>query len=104
MCSTGPGSGARDPPASSNSPFWQGKESGRSSYRHQIWGRWPSAGPTEIFGSAEHYHAEVDAMVATGVLRDKGTVYYDARLSHPLSHREWRTSAWTRRPPSSSPR
>ncbi|WP_323136438.1 MULTISPECIES: glutamate-cysteine ligase family protein [unclassified Streptomyces] len=55
MCPTGPGSGARDPPTSSNSPFWQGKESGRSSYRHQIWGRWPSAGPTEIFGSAEHY-------------------------------------------------
>ncbi|MFD0068488.1 glutamate--cysteine ligase [Streptomyces sp. NPDC056690] len=77
---------------SSNSPFWQGKDSGYSSYRHQVWGRWPSAGPTEIFGSAEQYHAEVDAMVATGVLRDKGMVYYDARLSHRYPTVEFRVA------------
>ncbi|MFF1400635.1 glutamate--cysteine ligase [Streptomyces sp. NPDC058287] len=77
---------------SSNSPFWQGKDSGYSSYRHRVWGRWPSAGPTEIFGSAEQYHTEVDAMVATGVLHDKGMVYYDARLSHRYPTVEFRVA------------
>ncbi|MYW63165.1 YbdK family carboxylate-amine ligase [Streptomyces sp. SID8379] len=68
-----------------NSPFWQGRDSGYSSYRSRVWGRWPSAGPVELFDSAAAYHEQIDAMVATGVLRDKGMVYFDARLSaaHP---------------------
>ncbi|MCZ9344105.1 glutamate-cysteine ligase family protein, partial [Streptomyces sp. TRM76130] len=41
---------------SANSPFWQGKDTGYSSYRSRVWQRWPSAGPTELFGSAERYH------------------------------------------------
>lgn len=67
---------------SSNSPFWQGKDSDYASYRSRVWGRWPMAGPTEIFGSAERYDEQVDDMLATGVLRDAGMVYFDARLSH----------------------
>ncbi|GHI40641.1 glutamate--cysteine ligase [Streptomyces violascens] len=66
---------------SGNSPFWQGEDSGYSSYRSRVWNRWPSAGPTEIFGSAERYHRHVDAMLATGALRDDGMIYFDARLS-----------------------
>ncbi|MEU6347465.1 glutamate--cysteine ligase [Streptomyces sp. NPDC046977] len=66
---------------SANSPFWQGKDSGYASYRSRVWGRWPSAGPVEIFGSAAQYHRLVDAMVATGALRDEGMIYFDARLS-----------------------
>ncbi|WP_369215556.1 glutamate--cysteine ligase [Streptomyces flavofungini] len=67
---------------SGNSPFWQGNDSRYSSYRNRVWGRWPMAGPTEIFGSAERYQRQVDALVASGVLRDRGMVYFDARLSH----------------------
>ncbi|WP_228994642.1 glutamate--cysteine ligase [Streptomyces sp. DH8] len=67
---------------SANSPFWQGKDSGYSSYRSRVWGRWPSAGPVGVHGSAAAYHAEVRSLVATGVLRDEGMVYFDARLSH----------------------
>lgn len=36
---------------SANSPFWQGKDTGYASLRYQIWRRWPTAGPTEVFGS-----------------------------------------------------
>ncbi|NEB78657.1 glutamate--cysteine ligase [Streptomyces sp. SID14478] len=70
---------------SANSPFWQGKDSGYSSYRNRVWGRWPSAGPVELFDDAAAYHRQVEGMVETGVLRDKGMVYFDARLSaaHP---------------------
>ncbi|GGO93061.1 glutamate--cysteine ligase [Wenjunlia tyrosinilytica] len=66
---------------SANSPFWQGQDSGYASYRSRVWGRWPSAGPVEIFGSAGRYHELVQAMVATGALRDEGMIYFDARLS-----------------------
>ncbi|MDN3359635.1 glutamate--cysteine ligase [Actinomadura sp. DC4] len=64
-----------------NSPFWQGDDSGYASYRQQVWGRWPSAGPTEPFGTPEAYHEAVRAMIDSGALLDEGMVYFDARLS-----------------------
>ncbi|MEI7031206.1 glutamate--cysteine ligase [Streptomyces pratensis] len=67
---------------SANSPFWQGQDTKYASYRNRVWGRWPSAGPVDLHLSAERYHAQVRAMVGTGVLRDEGMVYFDARLSH----------------------
>jgi glutamate---cysteine ligase / carboxylate-amine ligase len=66
---------------SANSPFWQGKDTGYSSYRSQAIIRWPSAGPVQAFGSAECYRRLVDDMVATGVLLDRDMAYFDARLS-----------------------
>ncbi|MFE9552181.1 glutamate--cysteine ligase [Streptomyces sp. NPDC006692] len=67
---------------SGNSPYWQGHDSRYNSYRSRVWGRWPMSGPTAAFGSAERYHAQVDDMVTSGVLRDRGMIYFDARLSH----------------------
>ncbi|MGA5420270.1 glutamate--cysteine ligase 2 [Streptomyces lavendulocolor] len=66
---------------STNSPFWQGNDSGYNSYRNRVWGRWPSAGPVEVFGSAHRYHRQVSDLLDTGVLPDEGMVYFDARLS-----------------------
>jgi carboxylate-amine ligase len=66
---------------SANSPFWQGKDTSYASYRSRVWNRWPSAGPTEPFESAERYHQRVADMVATGAVLDKRMVYFDARLS-----------------------
>ncbi|MFH8342213.1 glutamate--cysteine ligase [Streptomyces sp. AM6-12] len=66
---------------SANSPFWQGHDSSYASYRSRVWSRWPSAGPTELFGSPERYHRRVADMVATGVILDEAMVYFDARLS-----------------------
>ncbi|MET9431592.1 MULTISPECIES: glutamate--cysteine ligase [unclassified Streptomyces] len=66
---------------SANSPFWQGHDSGYSSYRNRVWGRWPSAGPVELFGSADRYHQQVRDLLGTGVLHDEGMIYFDARLS-----------------------
>jgi glutamate---cysteine ligase / carboxylate-amine ligase len=65
-----------------NSPFWNALDSGYASYRSQAWNRWPTAGPAEIFGSAEAYHAQVKEILDSGVLLDKGQIYFDARLSH----------------------
>ncbi|GAA2457104.1 glutamate--cysteine ligase [Actinomadura vinacea] len=66
---------------SANSPFWQGHDSGYVSWRQQVWWRWPSSGPTQLFGSAKNYRATVDTLLGTGALLDEGMIYFDARLS-----------------------
>jgi carboxylate-amine ligase len=66
---------------SSNSPYLQGRDTGYASYRAMSWNLWPTAGPTEIFGSVDAYDAEVAAQVAVGAALDPGMIYFDARLS-----------------------
>ena len=66
---------------SANSPFWHGRDSSYASFRYQAWGRWPSSGPTEPFGTAQRYHQTLQQMKRTSTLLDTGMVYFDARLS-----------------------
>ena len=66
---------------SANSPFWQGADSAYASFRYQARGRWPSSGPTPMFGTARAYHEVVQQMVRTGTVLDTGMIYFDARLS-----------------------
>jgi carboxylate-amine ligase len=70
---------------STNSPFWDGTDTGYAGYRAQVWPRWPSAGPYGPFGSAAGYRALTDTMLGTGTLLDPGMLYFDARVSahHP---------------------
>lgn len=67
---------------SSNSPFWNGANSGYASFRTQAWNRWSTAGPTDLFGSADAYHSLVERLSGTGVVASPD---FDARLSarHP---------------------
>lgn len=66
---------------SANSPLWMGMDTGFASYRYQVWSRWPTAGPTEPFGSAEGYQRDSAELLNTGVPLDDGMLYFDARLS-----------------------
>ena len=70
---------------SSNSPYIEGHDTGYASWRAQLWSRWPSAGPTEAFGSLEGYRRSCDALLGSGAARDTGMLYFDARLAakHP---------------------
>jgi carboxylate-amine ligase len=77
---------------SANSPFWQGRDSAYASFRYQAWSRWPSAGPTDAFGSPEVYRQTVRQMVSSGTLLDTGMVYFDARLSEHYPTVEVRVS------------
>ncbi|WP_246131030.1 carboxylate-amine ligase [Cellulomonas aerilata] len=65
----------------SNSPFWDGVDTGYASFRTQVWGRWPTSGPVAPFGDAATYHRVVADLVASGTILDQGMVYFDARLS-----------------------
>lgn len=67
---------------SANSPFWQGEDTKYASFRSQAIMRWPTAGPTEVFGTAAGYHELVDSMIGSGAIFDEGMIYFDARLSH----------------------
>ena len=66
---------------SADSPFHEGADTGYASYRSQIWSRWPSAGPLPVFGSVEALDAFERDLLSTGVLLDRGMLYFDARLS-----------------------
>ena len=70
---------------SANSPYWHGVETGFESYRTQAWNRWPTAGPTAVFGSHSSYRRVITRLLETGVPLDEGMIYFDARLSrhHP---------------------
>ncbi len=64
-----------------NSPFYQGEDTGYSSYRTIAWGMWPTAGPTARFGDVATYQRTIDELVASGTALDDGMIYFDARLS-----------------------
>jgi carboxylate-amine ligase len=70
---------------SANSPFHRGDDTGHESFRSIDWNQWPSAGPMDVYGSAERYRAVERGMLRTGALLDAGMLYLDARLSrnHP---------------------
>jgi carboxylate-amine ligase len=75
-----------------NSPFWQGQDTGYASYRRMVWERWPGSGPTQEFGTPEGYRDAVETMVGSGVLLDRGMIYFDARLSAKYPTLELRVS------------
>jgi carboxylate-amine ligase len=64
-----------------NSPFYQGQDTGYSSYRTIAWGMWPTAGPTARFGDVATYQRTIDELVTSGTALDDGMIYFDARLS-----------------------
>lgn len=66
---------------SANSPFYEGRDTGYASWRALAWGQWPSAGPTERFGSVAAYRQVGQALIDSGAARDEGMLYYDARLA-----------------------
>lgn len=70
---------------SANSPYWRGLPTGFESYRIQAWNRWPTSGPSAVFGSLTAYRRMVQRLLDTGVLLDEGMIYFDARISrnHP---------------------
>jgi carboxylate-amine ligase len=64
-----------------NSPLWEGGDTGFASWRTVVFGRWPVSGPPPAFRDADDYEARVRALLATGVIRDRGQLYWLARLS-----------------------
>jgi carboxylate-amine ligase len=69
---------------SASSPFSHtGQDTGYASSRSLIWSRWPTTGNAGTFSSAAEYDAEVQNLIASGVISDRGMIYFDVR---PSSH------------------
>ncbi|MDP8930384.1 MAG: glutamate--cysteine ligase [Actinomycetota bacterium] len=64
-----------------NSPFWQGRDTGYASYRTLLYDRWPVCGMPDPFGSAARYDEVVEDLEATGTVPDPSHLKWDARLS-----------------------
>jgi carboxylate-amine ligase len=66
---------------SASSPFWDGLDTGYASYRSQVFARWPTAGPPELFASRAEYDEVVRQLLETGSIDDPARIYWDARPS-----------------------
>lgn len=66
---------------SASSPFWLGADSGCASWRAVHWRRWPVTGAPPLSGSLAAYDAEVDALLAAGLIERPTQVYWDVRRS-----------------------
>ncbi|MCG5439014.1 carboxylate-amine ligase [Micromonospora foliorum] len=68
-----------------NSPYWSERDTGYASWRSVTWGRWPVAGAPPLLRSAQQYDDHVDMLLEAGALVDRGTIFWDLRLStnHP---------------------
>jgi glutamate---cysteine ligase / carboxylate-amine ligase len=77
---------------SANSPFWLGEDTGYASYRAQVWGSLPTAGPPGHFASLGEHDALVRALVATGGAMETNQVYWDIRRPVKLATVEIRVA------------
>ncbi|MEU6485764.1 glutamate--cysteine ligase [Streptomyces sp. NPDC046887] len=66
---------------SSNSPLWDGKDTGFASWRTVVFGRWPVSGPPPAFASLADHERRVRNLLDTGIITDTGQLYWQARLS-----------------------
>ena len=66
---------------STNSPFWQGVDSGYCSYRTQVFDRLPVTGAPPLLGSRAEFDRLVEELMATGSMADPTRLYWDVRPS-----------------------
>jgi carboxylate-amine ligase len=64
-----------------NSPLWRGQDSGRESYRHELFSRWPTATLPPRCDDVVAYDAALERCIAVGQAADSFGVYWFARLS-----------------------
>ncbi len=67
---------------STNSPFWNGEDTGFRSYRIKIFERFPRTGIPEFFNSIEEYDNYVNLLIKTNCIDDAKKIWWDLRL-HP---------------------
>jgi carboxylate-amine ligase len=76
----------------SNSPFWDGMDTGYASYRRELWAQWPMAGPPPHFKDSSDYEDCVDELIKCGAIRDESYIYWDIRLPTKVPTIEFRAA------------
>ncbi len=68
---------------SSNSPFWQGRETGLKSYRTIVWQQFPRTGIPSTFNSWADFEGFVNTLVSTNCIDNGKKIWWDLR-PHPF--------------------
>jgi carboxylate-amine ligase len=68
---------------STNSPFWEGRNTGFKSYRVKVFDKFPRTGIPDYFSSAEEYDRYISLLVKTKCIDNGKKIWYDIRL-HPF--------------------
>jgi len=68
---------------STNSPFWEGRETGYKSFRTKVFDKFPRTGLPEYFDSVASYDNYLDTLVKTNCIDNPKKIWWDLRL-HPF--------------------
>lgn len=68
---------------STNSPFWEGRNTGYKSYRTKIFDKFPRTGIPGIFNSIEDYDNYVRLLIKTNSIDNAKKIWWDIRV-HPF--------------------
>lgn len=68
---------------STNSPFWQGRNTGFKSYRVKVFDKFPRTGIPDFFSSAEEYDRYINLLIKTKCIDNGKKIWFDLRL-HPF--------------------
>ena len=68
---------------STNSPFWQGMETGYKSYRAKVFEHFPRTNLPDAFASYSEFESYVDLLVKTGCIDNAKKIWWDIR-PHPF--------------------
>ncbi|MEQ8341773.1 MAG: carboxylate-amine ligase [Marinovum algicola] len=75
---------------STSSPFWQGEDTGLSSYRLSVFDNLPRTGLPPQLSSWDEYERSVKALVDLGLIEDSTKIWWDLRPSHSFPTLETR--------------
>lgn len=68
---------------STNSPFWEGRNTGYRSYRTKVFDKFPRTGIPDYFNSIEDYDNYVKLLVKTNCIDNAKKIWWDIRV-HPF--------------------
>ena len=68
---------------STNSPFWQGMDTGYKSYRAKVFEHFPRTNLPDAFASYSEFESYVDLLVKTGCIDNAKKIWWDIR-PHPF--------------------
>lgn len=68
---------------STNSPFWEGRETGYHSYRTKVFEKFPRTGIPDIFNSKEDYDNYIKLLIKTNCIDNPKKIWWDLRV-HPI--------------------
>ena len=68
---------------STNSPFWEGRNTGFKSFRTKVFDKFPRTGIPDYFTSAGEYDNYINLLIKTGCMDNAKKIWWDIRL-HPF--------------------